>query len=102
MVRGARAQGNIITSHNVIKEMSSIFTICGIPHVVVSDNGPQYSSREFKDFAEEWGLTHVTSSLLHPQANGEAEMAVKMAKRRRMQTHTRDFGHTDLHLFKMV
>lgn len=48
-----------------------------IPEMVVSDNGPQYSSR---DFSKEYGFTHTTSSPRYPQANGEAEHAVATVK----------------------
>ena len=35
----------------IVKHMKSIFARHGIPQEVVSDNGPQYSSREFAQFA---------------------------------------------------
>lgn len=46
----------------------------------MSDNGPQYSSILFKDFATDYGFHHVTSSPLFPQTNGEAERAVGTVK----------------------
>ena len=68
------------TSNCVINHIRSIFARYGIPEVVVSDNGPQYSSDLFKQFAKEYGFSHVTSSPHYPQANGEAERAVKTVK----------------------
>ena len=68
------------SSGAAIRALSEIFSIHGIPDTVVSDNGPQYSSKEFQEFAKDWGFSHVTSSPLHPQANGEAERAVQTAK----------------------
>ena len=68
------------TTGSVIKHMSSIFARHGIPQQVVSDNGPQYSSREFSKFAKEYGFEHSTSSPQYPQANGEAERAVRTVK----------------------
>ena len=46
----------------------------------MSDNGPQYSSYLFSQFAREYGFQHITSSPHFPQSNGEAERAVKTVK----------------------
>ena len=69
--------------------MKKIFARFGVPDEVVSDDGSQYSNtrnlfsttHEFKQFAEEWGFRHTTSSPEHPQSNGAAERAVQTAKR---------------------
>ena len=53
----------------------------GFPEIVVSDNGPQYSSEAFTKFTHEYQFEHVTSSPYHPQSNGEAERAVQTVKR---------------------
>ena len=53
----------------------------GIPERAVSDNGPQYSSEEFCNFARQYELEHVTSSPGYPESNGKAESAIKQAKR---------------------
>ena len=68
------------TSSSIIVAMKSIFSRHGIPNVVVSDNGPQYASKEFTQFAESYGFNHQTSSPYHPQGNGEAERAVRTVK----------------------
>lgn len=67
-------------SRDVIIALSEIFATHGAPTVLISDNGPQYASEEFKLFAKDWGFTHVTTSPRHPQANGAAERAVQTAK----------------------
>lgn len=61
--------------------MKRFFPRHGIPHCVVSENGPQYDSGEFKDFAKQYGFKHVTSSPLYPQSNGQAEKGVLIVKR---------------------
>ena len=57
--------------------MKPLFARHGIPDVIISDNGPQYSSQEFQQFAKDYEFKHMTSSPYYPQGNGEAERAVK-------------------------
>ena len=47
---------------------------------MVSDNGPQFSSQDMKEFSETYGFRHITTSPHYPQANGLAERTVKMVK----------------------
>jgi hypothetical protein len=68
------------TSARVIAKFKCLFSTHGIPDEVISDNGPQFASNEFKMFAQAYGFKHQTSSPHFPQANGEAEAAVKVAK----------------------
>lgn len=68
------------TSSAIIKFMRVQFSRYGIPDILVSDNGPQFASREFAEFAKQWEFQHVTSSPYHPKSNGKAESAVKAVK----------------------
>ena len=45
----------------------------GVPEVVMSDNGPQFSCGEFREFAQRWDFEHVMSSPRYPQSNGQVE-----------------------------
>ncbi|KAG1940203.1 protein NYNRIN-like [Pimephales promelas] len=80
---------------SVILHMKGFFARHRIPQCVVSDNGPQYDCEEFKEFAKHYGFRHVTSSLLYPQANGQAEKGVQIVKR--LLKKAKD-GKTDPHL----
>ena len=68
------------TASTVIGKMKSCFARYGIPETVVSDNGPYFTSAEFRKFAASWNFQHMTSSPHYPRANGAAENAVKTAK----------------------
>ena len=67
-------------SSEVITQLKSTFAHYRIPDEVISDNGPQFSSRKFKQFADSWEFKHTTTSPKHPQANGQVEKAVGTAK----------------------
>jgi putative transposase len=40
---------------------------------IISDNGPQFIARDFKDFIRLSGMTHVRTSPYYPQSNGKLE-----------------------------
>ena len=68
------------TSSAIIHHLRSIVAEHGIPEELVTDNGPQYSSHEFKKFCSEWGIRHTTSSTLYPQSNGFSERMIQTVK----------------------
>lgn len=68
-------------SSTVIRKLQTHFARNGICDIIHSDNGPQYSSSEFSDFAKKWNFQHNTSSPLHPQGNCLAERGVGIAKK---------------------
>ena len=68
-------------SSDVILFLKQQFSRHGIPDVLVTDNGPQFSSSEFTTFSSTWEFKHVTSSPTHAKSNGKAESAVKVVKK---------------------
>ena len=68
-------------SSTTVLKLKSHFARYGIPHQVISDNGPQFASKEFADFAEKWDFEHLTSSPGNSKTNSKAESGVKTAKR---------------------
>lgn len=71
---------HVTSAETVISAVKSIFARHGVPVVLMSDNGLQFVSSLFKDFASEYGFTHTTSSPRYPQANGKAQWAVATVK----------------------
>ena len=69
------------TSQVVCIELSMIVTELGLPHMVKSDNGPCYSSKEFPEFLQCYIIMHQTSSPNHPRSNGFIERMVGVAKK---------------------
>ena len=67
-------------SSSVIHKVKGYFARHGIPETVISDNGPQFDSSQFKSFAKEWGFEQKTSSPRYPQSNGKVENSVKRCK----------------------
>ncbi len=47
---------------------------------IISDNGPQFISGDFKSFLKEANLTHVRTSAYYPQSNGKIEAYHKTVK----------------------
>lgn len=68
------------TSKAIIEQLRNWFSIHGVPRVLKSDNGPQYTSGQFVRFKKEWNFEHVTSSPHFPRSNGFAERHVAVAK----------------------
>jgi putative transposase len=40
---------------------------------IISDNGPQFIARDFKEYVRLMGMTHVRTSPFYPQSNGKLE-----------------------------
>lgn len=47
---------------------------------IISDNGPQFIARDFKEFIRLTGITHVRTSPYYPQSNGKLERWHKSVK----------------------
>jgi len=47
---------------------------------IISDNGPQFVARDFKEFIWLSGITHVRTSPFYPQSNGKLERFHKTIK----------------------
>ena len=67
-------------SFHTIEKLRSMFSVHGLPEVIVSDNGSPFTSSEFHEFTQKNGIRHVRTSPYHPASNGQAERAVQVLK----------------------
>ncbi len=68
------------TTQQVVGRLKNMFAHHGIAEEVITDNGPQFTSAEFATFGEYYGFSHTTTSPHFPQANGQVERGVQLAK----------------------
>ena len=68
------------TSPATVSRLRRIFASHGLPQVVVSDNGPAFVGKEFKDFLRRNNIRHVLTAPYHPASNGQAERMVRTFK----------------------
>jgi transposase InsO family protein len=64
-----------IAAVNFIKSIVFCF---GVPHNIITDNGTNFTSKEFKDYSESMGIKLNFTSIAHPQTNGQVEKANRL------------------------
>ncbi|XP_023244041.1 uncharacterized protein K02A2.6-like [Centruroides sculpturatus] len=57
----------------VIPKFKETFSRFGSPEILMTDNGPPFSSVAFNHFCDKWSIRHSTSSPRYPQSNGHIE-----------------------------
>ena len=55
---------------------------------IITDNGPQFISRDFKAFIKFSGMSHVRTSAYYPQSNGKIERVYRTIKRECVRPRT--------------
>jgi transposase InsO family protein len=55
---------------------------------IISDNGPQFVAREFKEFIRLWQTSHVLTSPHYPQSNGKLERWHRTLKEQAIRPRT--------------
>lgn len=61
------------TASKTVEVLRDLFGRYGLPHTLVSDNGPQFTAQEFE---KSNGIRHQRGAPYHPATNGEAERFV--------------------------
>ena len=62
-----------ITTQAVTKALVKFFTLFGLPKVIQSDQGSNFTSKIFKQVMKELGIQHQMSSAWHPESQGVLE-----------------------------
>ncbi|GAU48061.1 hypothetical protein TSUD_404890 [Trifolium subterraneum] len=79
-----------ISASNILRFFKrDVLARFGIPQVVVTDNGTQFTNKKFQEFLAAIGTTQHFTSVEHPQTNGQDEAANRVllrGLRRRMST----------------
>ncbi|XP_021374310.1 uncharacterized protein K02A2.6-like [Mizuhopecten yessoensis] len=83
------------TTTSVIEVMKSVFACHGLPRKLRSDNGPQFTSAEFKKFCQTNEIIHETSSPHFQSSNGEAERAIQTVKQLWRKADDKEFALLD-------
>ena len=73
--------GNDTAGDRTVEALCQLLTPFGIPEKIFSDGGPQFISKNFKDFCSRNFIESIPSSPNNPQSNGVAENAVKEMKK---------------------
>ena len=82
------------TAEELKQHLQDAFCTYGIPELLTSDGGPQYTSIIIRDFLEKWGVKHRITAAYNPHANMRAETGVKSMKRILMECVTKGDGLT--------
>ena len=61
------------SSEEAVRCLSHLFSLFGIPRVVISDNGSAFTSGSFQDFLRKCQVEHKRSSPYYPQSNSVIE-----------------------------
>ena len=68
------------TTSSTIAFFRMLFRDLGVPVRLSTDGGPQFASKEFRDFLHRWGVRHEMTSPQYLQSNDHPESAVKAVK----------------------
>ena len=69
-----------MSAQHITEHFKSIFSECGWPDTIVSDNGSCYTAEMFTNLMKEYAINHITSSPHYPQSNGRTKKFVQIVK----------------------
>jgi len=90
---------NFTSASQTIDKLHTVFATHSLPVTLVSDNGPPFSSAEFKDFMHHNSIVYRRVPPYHPSSNGLAENMVKSFKQALNKVHKGDSIETKVAKF---
>ena len=69
-------------SQTVIEKFAKVFAVHGKTAKLITDNGPQFWSHQFKTFTDEWEIEHAMTSPEYHQSNGKVERSNQTVRHR--------------------
>ncbi|XP_058456730.1 uncharacterized protein K02A2.6-like [Malaya genurostris] len=69
-----------LTTSTTIEKMREYFATFGLPSILVTDRGTQFTSDQFQHFLKKNGIVHKMGAPYHPATNGQAERYVQTFK----------------------
>ncbi|RMC20008.1 hypothetical protein DUI87_00854 [Hirundo rustica rustica] len=74
-------------SSDAMKHLIQAFSFLGIPKSIKTDNGPTYTSKQFRSFLQQWGVEHKTGIPYSPTGQAIVERTHQNLKRVLSQQH---------------
>jgi transposase InsO family protein len=62
-------------STSAINFIKSVVFCFGVPHNIITNNGTNFTSKEFKSYCESMGIKLKFASVAHPKTNGQVKKA---------------------------
>lgn len=60
----------------------------GVRPILITDNGPQFIAKDFKNYLSFAGITHRRTRFFYPQSNGKVERFIQTCKRESIRKHS--------------
>lgn len=89
------------SASETIRLLWKIFACHGFPVRLKSDNAQAFHSHEFQSFLADYGIEHVTSPPLWPQANGEVERQNRSILKRLKIAHSEGLN-MEIEVYKFI
>ncbi|EYC07831.1 hypothetical protein Y032_0068g153 [Ancylostoma ceylanicum] len=85
-----------ISATKTLRALNSLFARYRSPQTIMSDNGTQSTSEQFKTMCDEGEIVHIKTAPYHLQWNGQAERFVHTLKRgiKKLKGEKRPSGET--------